>query len=236
MRSKEKEVVALGRKLARLGVEAVAILFLNCYVNPAHEAARQSPARGEASRAVRLRLARAVAGIPRVRALLDGRRQRLYRARACGATSARSTSTSAPPASTGSFLVVQSTGGLYEAEQAKSHCVRMLESGPAAGVIGTQALCHALGLRQRDRLRHGRHHRQGRRHLPGRGAHHRHGADRRLRPGAAGPDRHDGHLRGRHRRRLDRPGRERRAARRPAERRRRAGPGLLRRSAAPSRP
>src|SRR5262249_5225493 len=46
----------------------------------------------------------------------------------------------------GSFLVVQSTGGLYEAEQAKTHCVRMLESGPAAGVIGTQALCHALGL------------------------------------------------------------------------------------------
>src|SRR5262249_56970827 len=33
-----------------------------------------------------------------------------------------------------------------EAEQAKSHGVRMLESGPAAGVIGTQALCHALGL------------------------------------------------------------------------------------------
>jgi N-methylhydantoinase A len=31
---------------------------------------------------------------------------------------------------------VQSTGGLYEAERAKSHCVQMLESGPAAGVIG----------------------------------------------------------------------------------------------------
>src|SRR6202035_4764318 len=27
----------------------------------------------------------------------------------------------------GSFLVVQSTGGLYEAGQAKSHCIRMLE-------------------------------------------------------------------------------------------------------------
>ena len=47
---------------------------------------------------------------------------------------------------TGSFLVVQSTGGLYEAEQAKSECVRMLESGPAAGVIGTKALCDVLGL------------------------------------------------------------------------------------------
>src|SRR5205823_5650961 len=45
----------------------------------------------------------------------------------------------------GSFLIVQSTGGLYEAEQAQTQCVRMLESGPAAGVIGTQALCHALG-------------------------------------------------------------------------------------------
>jgi N-methylhydantoinase A len=46
----------------------------------------------------------------------------------------------------GSFLVVQSTGGLYEAEQAQSQCVRMLESGPAAGVIGTQALCRTLKL------------------------------------------------------------------------------------------
>jgi len=47
----------------------------------------------------------------------------------------------------GSFLIVQSTGGLYQAEQAKRHCVQMLESGPAAGVIGTQALCRALGLK-----------------------------------------------------------------------------------------
>src|SRR5262249_31535946 len=34
----------------------------------------------------------------------------------------------------------------YEAGQAQHQCVRMLESGPAAGVIGTQALCHALGI------------------------------------------------------------------------------------------
>ena len=40
---------------------------------------------------------------------------------------------------------MQSTGGLYEAEQAKNYCAHMLESGPAAGVIGTRALCHALG-------------------------------------------------------------------------------------------
>jgi N-methylhydantoinase A len=34
---KDRDVIALGRKLAKLGVEAVAILFLNSYVNPAHE-------------------------------------------------------------------------------------------------------------------------------------------------------------------------------------------------------
>src|SRR5262249_28181249 len=45
------------------------------------------------------------------------------------------------------FLISQSTGRLCEADQAKSHCVQMLESGPAAGVIGTQALCRALGLK-----------------------------------------------------------------------------------------
>src|SRR4029077_10780401 len=47
----------------------------------------------------------------------------------------------------GSLLIVQSTGGLYEAEQAQTQCVRMLESGPAAGVIGTQALCHTIGIK-----------------------------------------------------------------------------------------
>ena len=67
-------------------------------------------------------------------------------AQRCGAISARSTPICARPGFAGSFLVVQSTGGLYEAEQAQDQCVRMLESGPAAGVIGTQALCRALKI------------------------------------------------------------------------------------------
>ena len=41
----------------------------------------------------------------------------------------------------GAFLVVQSTGGLFEMSQAREQCVRMLESGPASGVIATQAVC-----------------------------------------------------------------------------------------------
>ena len=58
---------------------AVAILFLNCYRNPDHEARAKAHPGGGPSRHVRLGLARAVAGIPRVRALLDGGGQRLYR-------------------------------------------------------------------------------------------------------------------------------------------------------------
>ncbi|MGG5818562.1 hydantoinase/oxoprolinase family protein [Falsiroseomonas sp. HW251] len=46
----------------------------------------------------------------------------------------------------GAFFVVQSTGGLFPVEHARRDCVRMLESGPAAGVIGTQAICEGLGL------------------------------------------------------------------------------------------
>ncbi len=47
----------------------------------------------------------------------------------------------------GKFLIVQSNGGLYDAEQASRECVRMLESGPAAGVIGSRHLCAAIGLK-----------------------------------------------------------------------------------------
>ena len=46
----------------------------------------------------------------------------------------------------GEFLIVQSTGGLFDVEEAQSACIRMLESGPAAGVIGTKALCDSIGL------------------------------------------------------------------------------------------
>ena len=46
----------------------------------------------------------------------------------------------------GSFLVVQSSGGLFDVDDAQRSCIRMLESGPAAGVVGTKVLCDAIGL------------------------------------------------------------------------------------------
>src|SRR5215470_10626733 len=142
----DAEIEALGRSLERLGVEATAILFLNCFARHEHEARakaileRNHPhmfvsASHELSEEYRefercsTVAANAYIG-PIVRRYVGEIDDHIRR-----------------EGFAGSFLIVQSTGGLYQAEQAKRHCVHMLESGPAAGVIGTQALCRALGLK-----------------------------------------------------------------------------------------
>ncbi|MFL6797885.1 MAG: hydantoinase/oxoprolinase family protein [Xanthobacteraceae bacterium] len=141
-----QEIERLGRVLRQLGIEAAAILFLNCFAEHAHEAQakailqRAQPAlfvsaSHELSQEYRefercsTVVANAYVG-PIVRRYLGEIDQHMR-----------------DEGFAGSFLVVQSTGGLYAAEQAKQDCVHMLESGPAAGVIGTQALCRAVGIK-----------------------------------------------------------------------------------------
>jgi len=141
----EASVHTVCDRLAALGVEAVAILLLHCYRNPAHEARVKAivqqrlprafvSASHELSQEYRefercsTTVANAYIG-PRVRDYVAGIDSHLKEA-----------------GFKGSFMLVQSTGGLYESRQAQAQCVRMLESGPAAGVIGARALCRALGL------------------------------------------------------------------------------------------
>ena len=137
----------------------------------------------------------------------------------------------------GNFLIVQSNGGLFDVDEAR----RVLH--PHAGIgPGRRRDRHQGAVRQhrheeRHRLRHGRHHRQGRRDLRRRRADDRRRADRRLCHGPADPDPDDRHPGGRHRRRQHRARRSSAArcasARRaPARRRARSATG----SAAPSRP
>src|SRR5205085_58231 len=131
------EVAALAEKLRELGIEATAILFLNCYRNAAHEAGARKiiesknptmfvSASHELSQEYREfeRTSTVVANAyigPRVKDYLDE-------------TNAFLAGASFP----GKFLIVQSNGGLYDSDQARRECIRMLESGPAAGVIGTR--------------------------------------------------------------------------------------------------
>jgi N-methylhydantoinase A len=131
--------------LRREGVEALAILFLHSYRNPVHELqakrffAERCPdlfitVSHELSQEYReferasTTAANAYVG-PRVSSYLAEIDQHL-----------------AQSGFPGTFLVVQSTGGLYDGDRARRECIRMLESGPAAGVIGTQALCAAIDL------------------------------------------------------------------------------------------
>src|SRR5258705_554072 len=140
-----EEIAALGAELDKRGIEACAILFINRYASPDHEARAKAileknhpgmfvSASHELSQEYREfeRCSTVVANAyigPKVRRYV---REIDEHIRSEGFN--------------GSFLIVQSTGGLYEAGQAQDQCIRMLESGPAAGVIGTQALCHTLGI------------------------------------------------------------------------------------------
>ncbi len=136
------------------------------------------------------------------------------------------------------LLLMQSNGGLTTDSAAVARPMNIIESGPAGGVVGGQALARAKGLDKiitfdmggtTAKASTGRGRRGDARHgVCGRRRHHdRLAAADRRRLHAEGA----GHRsrRGRRRRRLaglDRP--RRRAADRPRERRRRPRPGLLR--------
>ncbi len=142
----EAQLVALAAQLRELGIESVAILFFHSYMNPAHEIRARElmeehcpgvfvSASHELSKEYRefertsTVAANAYIG-PRIKTYLGEIQDRFRKERFDG-----------------SFFVVQSNGGLFDVARAQRECIRMLESGPAAGVIGAQVVCDRLGLR-----------------------------------------------------------------------------------------
>ena len=141
----EDLVRARARELKTNQIEAVAVLLLHSYRNPDHERRvkaileEEIPdafvcASHELSQEYREfeRVSTAVANAyvgPRVSAYLGELESHLEK-----------------EGFKGDFYAVQSTGGLFPLEHARRDCIRMLESGPAAGVIGAQAICAQLGL------------------------------------------------------------------------------------------
>ena len=141
----EAQVLGVATDAVKRGVKAIAILFLHSYRNPKHERRAKDiveqafpdlfvTASHELSQEYReyertsTTAANAYIG-PRVRRYL-------------AEMGAHLTDTGFD----GAFLVVQSTGGLFDIEEAQNSCIRMLESGPAAGVIGCKTLCANIGL------------------------------------------------------------------------------------------
>lgn len=141
----EDAVRELARGLKVHAVEAVAVLLLHSYRNPDHERRVKAILQAELPNAfvtashelsqeyreferVSTAVANAYVG-PRVSEYLGQLEEHLLH-----------------KGFAGDFYAVQSTGGLFPVEHARRDCVRMLESGPAAGVIGAQAICTQLGL------------------------------------------------------------------------------------------
>ena len=117
-------------RLQARGIEAVAILLLHSYRNPAHERARRDRAEEPPARSSR---PRAVAGISRVRALSRPSPRTPISARASRAISARSSSHLRPSRLRRRFHVVQSTGGLFAVEQAQARLRAHAGIGPGGG-------------------------------------------------------------------------------------------------------
>jgi N-methylhydantoinase A len=141
----DEQVRATVKQAVAQGAEAIAILFLHSYRNPSHEQRakalieREFPglfvtASHELSQEYReyertsTAAANAYVG-PRVRHYLTEMEKHLQDA-----------------GFGGNFLIVQSTGGLFDVADGRNACIRMLESGPAAGVVGTKALCDSIGM------------------------------------------------------------------------------------------
>lgn len=136
---------AVARTLKEEGIEAVAVVFLHSYRSPEHEVRmcevlrETAPswfvtASHELSREYReyertsTTVANAYVG-PIVSRYLGDLEQRLARRDFRG-----------------SLMIMQSNGGLQDVMAARRQCIQMMESGPAGGVVGTMAICEALGL------------------------------------------------------------------------------------------
>ncbi len=126
-------------------VEAVAIVFLHAYANPAHEQRMAALLRDalptayvtashHVSREQReyertsTIAANAYVG-PRVSTYLERLERRL-----------------ADDGFRGALSIMQSSGGLCDIATAREQCIQMLESGPAAGVVAAKAISTVLGM------------------------------------------------------------------------------------------
>src|SRR5215467_6520537 len=139
------EVEEALERLRREGVEALAVCLINSYANPVHEEAIKALVR---RRAPELVACYSVEVLPEIREyertsttvinayVMPIVRRYLATLRA----GLDSVGVKTP------LLIMQSNGGLMTDAAAAAHPIHIIESGPAAGVVGAQALARRIGL------------------------------------------------------------------------------------------
>jgi N-methylhydantoinase A len=139
------ELTQLVEQLREAGVEAVAVAFLNSYVEPANELAVAEAIRRELD-------------IPVTTSSELSRQWREYERFSTAAANAyvapvaarylhRLVEGLAADGFNGQFVILDSSGGAMTTDVARRFPVRAVESGPVAGVIGARSLAESLGLR-----------------------------------------------------------------------------------------
>ncbi|HEY8449010.1 MAG TPA: hydantoinase/oxoprolinase family protein, partial [Bacillota bacterium] len=134
------------RRLLDEGIESLAIVFLHSYRNPAHE---RRVAELVAELAPQLDVSASHEVLPEIR---EYERTSTTVVNACVRPLVRRYLQSlqaglAEVGLAGPVWVMQSSGGLMSAAAAAAHPVQIIESGPAAGVVGAARLGAAQGLR-----------------------------------------------------------------------------------------
>jgi N-methylhydantoinase A len=138
-------LAAIGERILAEGIEAVAICFINAYANPAHEAEaaallqRRFPA---LSISVSTQLLPQIQEYERTSTTVVNAYIRPVVERYVGSLGERM----ARLGLTVPLLFMQSSGGVLPAALVAKNPVTIIESGPAAGVVGAQRLAERLGL------------------------------------------------------------------------------------------
>jgi N-methylhydantoinase A len=139
------EVQAACARLLAAGAEALAIVFINAYANPANEKAAY-----EAARAVwpNAHVAHSAQIMPEIREFERTSTTALnaYLQPVVASYLGKLESGLTEEGFTGSFHIIQSNGGVMSTEAARRFPVRTALSGPAAGVIAARAIALAAGF------------------------------------------------------------------------------------------
>ncbi|MBP2300715.1 hydantoinase/oxoprolinase family protein [Azospirillum picis] len=140
-----EEVRACARRLAAQGAEALAIVFINAYANPANELAALEAARGVWPNA-NLECSSRI--LPEIREFERTSTTALnaYLQPVVGSYLAKLDNALAGEGFGGRFHIVQSNGGVMSTDTARRLPVRTALSGPAAGVIAAAAISKAAGF------------------------------------------------------------------------------------------
>ena len=139
------EIRALARDLAGRGAQALAIIFINSYANPANERAAAAAARSVWPNP---HVATSSEILPEIREFERASTTALnaYLQPVVGSYLGRLEAALEGDAFAGEFHIVQSNGGVMSTATARKLPVRTALSGPAAGVIAAGAIARAAGF------------------------------------------------------------------------------------------